>query len=241
MTARSSTNFWLEVVSLVVMIGLTATGGIIEFVLPPGTGHSHVLLGFGRHDIGRLHFYLAVTAVALLAVHVLLHWSWICCVAGKAIRHPAPSRRAQAAWGLGLLLGVALLLGGVLWSASSLVQRTAPGSHGRRGQSLGGTLPDQAPCWIGSRAAGLPRHNGKDEEVSGEPCQRRLHLRTHVVYGSGGSSWAQRWRAQEAAQPTGRHRSARAARTSEASPRFGHPRREGGRMSAAMPITPLPW
>jgi hypothetical protein len=144
MMARSSTNFWLDVASLVVMVGPAATGGLIKFVLPPGTGHSHVLLGFGRHDIGRLHFYLAVMAVVLLALHVLLHWSWVCREAGRAIGHPTLSRRAQVTWGLGLLVGVVLLLGGGFWAAASLVERTAPGSEGRLGLTFGNTRPGQA-------------------------------------------------------------------------------------------------
>ena len=40
MTTRTSTNFWLDVVSLIVMIGLAATGGLIHFVLPAGSGRS---------------------------------------------------------------------------------------------------------------------------------------------------------------------------------------------------------
>jgi len=81
MTTRTSTNFWLDVVSLAVMTGLAATGGLIRFVLTAGSGHFHELFGWNRHDIGQLHFDLAVAAIALLALHVLLHWSWICCFA----------------------------------------------------------------------------------------------------------------------------------------------------------------
>jgi hypothetical protein len=81
-----------------------------------------------------VHFYLAVAAVGLLALHLLLHWSWVCCVVGKAIGREAPSRRAQTTWGLVLLLGTAVFLVGGLWWASILVQKTGPegGGRGRR-------------------------------------------------------------------------------------------------------------
>jgi hypothetical protein len=135
MTTRTSTNLWLDVASLVVMIGLAATGGLIHFVLPAGSGRSHTLFGFGRHDFGQLHFYLAVAAIALLALHVLLHWSWICSVAANALGRETPSRRAQTTWGLALLLGIALFLGGGLWWASSVVQQTGTGRGGRAGRA----------------------------------------------------------------------------------------------------------
>lgn len=134
MTSRTSTNFWLDVISMVVMVGLAATGGLIHFVLPAGSGHFYELFGWNRHDIGQLHFYLAVAAVVLLALHVLLHWNWVCCVVGKAVGRETPSRRAQTTWGLALLLGIAIFLGGGLWWASIMVQKTVPegGGRGRR-------------------------------------------------------------------------------------------------------------
>ena len=145
MTTRTSTNFWLDVISLVVMIALAATGGLIHFVLPAGSGHFYELFGWNRHDIGQVHFYLAVAAIGLLALHVLLHWSWVCCVVGKAVGRETPSGRAQRAWGLVLLLGIATFLGGGLWWATSMVQKTVPegGGRGRRAH-LDAVLPSQA-------------------------------------------------------------------------------------------------
>lgn len=127
---RTTLNFWLDLFSLLVMTGLATTGGLIHFVLPPGTGHFHLLFGLGRHDFGQIHFYFAVAAIALLALHVLLHWSWICGVVGKTVGNTVPSRRARMAWGMLLLCGVALLLVGGLWWASRSVQQNAMLSEG---------------------------------------------------------------------------------------------------------------
>ncbi len=139
MTTRTSINFGLDLVSLVVMIGLAATGGLIHFVLPPGTGRFYALFAWNRHDIGQVHFYLAVAAIALLALHVLLHWTWICGIVGKGIGREAPSRKTQITWGLALLLGIAIFLGGGLWWASIAVRQTTPegGGRGRRGHLEG--------------------------------------------------------------------------------------------------------
>jgi hypothetical protein len=145
MMTRTSTNFWLDVVSLVVMIGLAATGGLIHFVLPAGTGHFYVLFGWNRHDIGELHFYLAVGAVVLLALHVLLHWNWLCCVIAKMAGKDTPSRKSETIWGISLLLLLAAVLGGGVFWASGLVQKAGSegGGRGRRAR-LDAVLPSQA-------------------------------------------------------------------------------------------------
>lgn len=145
MTTTTFTNFWLDVISLIVMLGLAATGGLIHFVLPAGSGHFYVLFGWDRHDIGQLHFYLAVSAVALLALHVLLHWSWICCVIAKIVGNNSPLKKSQTIWGITLLLLITVLVGGGLFWASELVQNTAPegGGRGRRAH-LDAVLPSQA-------------------------------------------------------------------------------------------------
>jgi hypothetical protein len=149
MTTRTFTNFWLDVVSLVAMLGLAATGGLIHFVLPAGSGHFYELFGWNRHDFGRLHFYFAVASVVLLALHLLLHWNWICCVVAKTAGKGAPSRRSQTLFGLGLLLAVSLLLAGGLWWASGLVQATTPegGGRGRRAHlDIAYRIEDAAPA-----------------------------------------------------------------------------------------------
>jgi len=120
---RTTVNFWLDVATLLVMLALTATGGIMFFVLPPGTGHSHFILGFGRHDIGLLHFYLAVSAVVMLGIHVALHWDWVACVVARILGREKPSRPCQMAWGVSLLAGTAALLIAVLWGASFLIEQ----------------------------------------------------------------------------------------------------------------------
>ncbi len=133
---RTSVNLWLDVVSLLVMLSLVVTGGLMYFVLPPGTGHTHFLFGLGRHDFGQVHFYLAVAAVVLMALHVALHWNWVCCVIGKAFGNPRPSRSAQLAWGVSLLSGLMLLSGAGVWWASANVEQHVAQSTGRGERGL---------------------------------------------------------------------------------------------------------
>ena len=32
-----------------------------------------------RHEWGDIHFYLSVLFIALIMVHIILHWNWIKC------------------------------------------------------------------------------------------------------------------------------------------------------------------
>lgn len=125
MKNRTSINFWLDLVSLVVMVGLTATGALIYLVLPPGTGHHLSLFGLSRHDYGDVHLVLAVAALVLLILHLLMHWSWVCCVTAKLAGRSAPSPSAQRGWGLSLLIGLPLVMAVGLWGLSGLVQPVA--------------------------------------------------------------------------------------------------------------------
>jgi hypothetical protein len=101
---RNTVNFIIDFVSLVVLAALAATGLIIKFVLPPGTGgrgrllhsgagreHVKTLLSMSRHQWGDIHFYLSVVFVVLIIVHVVLHWAWIKSQI-KSLLHFSPKR-----------------------------------------------------------------------------------------------------------------------------------------------------
>jgi len=80
---KTQVNFWLELSMFLCGSLLAVTGLIQRYVLPAGQGRrgagAETLLGWTRHDFGDLHFYVATVLVVLLAVHIVLHWSWIKC------------------------------------------------------------------------------------------------------------------------------------------------------------------
>ena len=100
--ARTTLNFTVDLVSFVDLLLLAGTGVILKWVLPPGSGGGHghglgggrgagevkTLLGLGRHDWGDVHFVLSVLFLALMLVHLYLHWSWIK-TCSKAILFPS--------------------------------------------------------------------------------------------------------------------------------------------------------
>ncbi len=126
---RNLLNFIVDAVTALVMFGMIATGLVIRFVLPPGSGRWRSLWGWGRHDWGDAHFWLAVAAGVVLIVHVALHWPWVCgmvlrlCSRGPgAIQQTRPLRRNLA--GVGLVALLILLFAGFVSIARTNVVET---------------------------------------------------------------------------------------------------------------------
>jgi len=106
---QTTVNFIVDTVALVNLILLGATGVILKWVLPPGSGGGYgrgfrggrgpddvkQLLALGRHDWGDVHFVLALLFVFLMLVHLLLHWTWIKTCA-RAILFPTSRRPCEA-------------------------------------------------------------------------------------------------------------------------------------------------
>nr|HPQ81867.1 DUF4405 domain-containing protein [bacterium] len=114
---RNSLNFWIDIALLVAMAALIATGAIMQFLLPPGSGHFLMIFGMSRHGFGQIHAWLSVATVALIVVHIVLHWEWVCCLVGRSCGDPRPCRRTRVIWGASVLLLFVLLIGGGLWWA----------------------------------------------------------------------------------------------------------------------------
>lgn len=68
-----------------VFCGMAGTGLLLDFRLPPGSrgGAGLQAMGWGRHDWGSLHTWLAYAFLALVAFHLLLHWRWLWQVAAR--------------------------------------------------------------------------------------------------------------------------------------------------------------
>jgi uncharacterized metal-binding protein len=78
---RRKVNFWLDLAAFAAFLVLAGSGAVLRWGLPPGRGRrlgvEPLLLGWGRHDWRDLHLWVAIAFVALVAVHLVLHWSWI--------------------------------------------------------------------------------------------------------------------------------------------------------------------
>ncbi|PKL75148.1 MAG: hypothetical protein CVV27_16860 [Candidatus Melainabacteria bacterium HGW-Melainabacteria-1] len=79
---------------------LTATGLILRVPLPPGS-RGQAIWGLSRHAWGEFHFFIALALLAVMSLHLLLHWRWIACM--------LKGKRAEQS-GLRLGLGALALL-----------------------------------------------------------------------------------------------------------------------------------
>jgi hypothetical protein len=104
-----SRSWLIRVCNLSLYLAFCAAAGsglVMEYRLPRGRSHRGLeLLGLDRHEWGTLHFYLSFTTLALVVLHLALHWAWLKKVAAQARLWPLV---------VGLGLGLLLVLGPLL-------------------------------------------------------------------------------------------------------------------------------
>ncbi len=90
---------------------MIATGYILYFALPPETNKSLSLWGWTRHQWGQVHFWISVGVLAVLLVHVALHWQWLVVTLAQRMGLARnPQNRHVRSGVLTLLAGVAVLV-----------------------------------------------------------------------------------------------------------------------------------
>ena len=103
---RTDLNFVVDAAAFVAFVLLTATGVLVRYVLPPGSGWFSTLWGMDRHDWGQIHFWIAVLLLVSLGLHLFLHWRWVVCMV-KGRPHEGSGLRVALAV-VGVLALVAL-------------------------------------------------------------------------------------------------------------------------------------
>lgn len=91
---------------------MVATGLVIAFRLPSGRagGRGLSLFGFDRHQWGDIHLWISYGFIALIIIHLFLHWKWLVKIAS--------SNRPWRLW-LGLGVGTAIILIVLLFPVAS--------------------------------------------------------------------------------------------------------------------------
>lgn len=126
---RNTVNFVVDVLTLFVALGLVATGLMMKYIMPPGSGrHGLLLWGWNRHEWGDVHFWLSVSAIALVVIHLFLHWQWVCTTIGRMFTgpgHGAPTRGRRIFGGVAAVVLCVGVVGGFMMLASMNVTRSA--------------------------------------------------------------------------------------------------------------------
>lgn len=82
---RAKLNFVIDVLMFLCMAAIAGLGFLMKYVLVPGRETPLIygrrvdlsFLGLDRHDWGAIHLYLGFVLLALLALHIVLHWQMI--------------------------------------------------------------------------------------------------------------------------------------------------------------------
>lgn len=145
---KATLNFIVDAVAFAAFLGLAATGVLIRYTLPPGSGHFHQVWTLDRHQWGNIHFWLAVSMLTAMALHLLLHWRWIITmVKGRPSSERHTLRTAAAI--VALLALIALALAPLL---APITTSNTPPPHRQRTSRIttptdanGNANPDLAP------------------------------------------------------------------------------------------------
>jgi hypothetical protein len=148
--SRTALNAIVDAIAYAGLVALAATGLMLRWQMPPGSGGLHgmgagsgagagsrpvtVVWGLSRHQWGSVHYWIALVLMAVLAVHLILHWKWIVCVLrGKPHANVSGGRFA---------LGIAGLVLVTLLAASPLL---TPAQSSPRSELLRSPRGEQPP------------------------------------------------------------------------------------------------
>lgn len=82
---KAKLNFAIDVLMFLCMTAIAGLGFLMKYVLLPGRESTIKygrrvdlsFLGLDRHDWGAIHLYLGFLLLALLVLHIVLHWNMI--------------------------------------------------------------------------------------------------------------------------------------------------------------------
>lgn len=151
---RTDRNFFLDVATGLVLTAMAASGALLAWVLPPrrSGGRGLTWLGMDRHDWGDVHLAIGVLLVALIALHVVLHASWVKACWTRCLG----TWRSPRTWAVLAMLLVILLLPFVVPPSTGSAD---PGRHGQGDHPRAGERSDQvSPRWqrAGRRQGAVP-------------------------------------------------------------------------------------
>ena len=136
-------NFVIDALMFLCMTAIAGLGFLMKYVLLPGRESTIKygrrvelsLFGLDRHDWGAIHLYLGFMLLALLVLHILLHWQMI---PGLFTRLVDNSRQRSKIALVYVVLAAALVLFPFLISPE--VKDAGVGQGRRYGAQIGGRL-----------------------------------------------------------------------------------------------------
>ena len=179
---RTNVNFLVDALALVALVFLTATGALIRYVLPAGSGNTRALWGLDRHGWGDVHLWIAVAFCVAMVVHLVLHWGWITCVVRWDTRGRSKGRVVLT------LIAVIALLALAAAPFFGTVEEIEAGRRGSRGGEREGRAreyeggPVEYESRIVEHESGDTEHESGDTEYESGDAEHRGE--DHTIHGS---------------------------------------------------------
>ena len=127
--SKTVVNFIVDTGLVVFMVAMLFTAAALRFVFPaPTLAKGWILWGFDYDAWANFQFVLVTLFGLAVLLHIMLHWSWVCCVfAAKVLRGQStrPDEGMQTIWGVGLLILVVNVIGLLLGMAYLMIQAPA--------------------------------------------------------------------------------------------------------------------
>lgn len=163
-----------DVLAFIGFVALTASGVLMRYVLPPGSGRFVSVWGLNRHEWGTVHFWVAVGFLAILAVHLILHWRWILGTLRGRARNASGARFALGVVGLCAVLALAA----APFVTAPVKTEHPAGAHGAGARIRGALRFGEVAAMAGVSPAYLAGVLGLPADVSPQARLGTL-LRTH--------------------------------------------------------------
>jgi hypothetical protein len=133
---RLNVNAAVDAIAFAGFVFLTATGVLMRYVLPPGSGWHTTVWGLSRHAWAEIHYWIAAVFLATLTLHLVLHRRWIVSLVRRRPQEGSGIRVALGFVGFLAILGIAFA------PFVSPVEQTphGPGSRGLRPRDIQGSM-----------------------------------------------------------------------------------------------------
>ena len=124
--SRTSLNFLLDTLLLVIFAALVFSGVIVRFVFPPASdARGWLLWGLSYDEWSTIQFAIIAIMTLAVLIHVMLHWSWVCGVVTTRLARGNKVKLdngTQTLYGVGLLIVILNILGLAIAIAALSIQ-----------------------------------------------------------------------------------------------------------------------
>lgn len=76
---KPKVNYIIDVIMVLLFLGVAKSGIVLYFFLPAGQrrGGWQTFFGLTKHTWSAIHNWCGLLLIALILVHIILHWKWI--------------------------------------------------------------------------------------------------------------------------------------------------------------------